>query len=154
MLRNRSNPLELPENAYVWFFDCEFTFIAASQIRRDLQLKQRGFPYGAWNHWRTLVAFKNSCLVAATCFAVIIMLQIEMGSKEKCKSRDHFFGKYIIPSIIDYIDGTHIKYWRAVILQSKWLFQYEWHDCKCNINFNIIYGFIFRFAMVHWKFEQ
>lgn len=36
-------------------------------------------------------------------------IQLEMDSAGKSRSREYFYSKYKIPSIIDCIDGTHVK---------------------------------------------
>ncbi|XP_017482545.1 PREDICTED: uncharacterized protein LOC108371486 [Rhagoletis zephyria] len=133
ILRDCSNPLELPETAFIAYYrlnkeafrmvlDTTEGHLTRSKVPPVLQLAP-SLRFLAEGSYQRSVGNDSSISVARSTVSTILddvlkvmerficpqWVKLEMDGTEKRRSRDYFYLKYKIPSIIGCIDGTHIK---------------------------------------------
>ncbi|XP_036347424.1 putative nuclease HARBI1 [Rhagoletis pomonella] len=133
ILRDRSNPLELPESAFIaqyrlnkdafiMVLDIVKPHLPASSIPPLLKLAavlrflaEGSYQRSVGNDSGISLGRSTVSLVLSEVLKIMERLicprwlKLTMDSNEKLKSRNYFYSKFKIPSIIDCIDGTHIK---------------------------------------------
>ncbi|XP_067625734.1 putative nuclease HARBI1 [Eurosta solidaginis] len=133
ILRDRSNPLELPETAFVSYYRINkeaFRMVLNTieghltrlKVLPVLQLAAT-LRFLAEGSYQTSVGKDSSISVARSTVSTILddvlnvmnqlvcpqWVKLEMDEPKQRRSRDYFYTKYKIPSIIGCIDATHIK---------------------------------------------
>ncbi|XP_017467601.1 PREDICTED: uncharacterized protein LOC108359991 [Rhagoletis zephyria] len=129
ILRDCGDPLELPETAFIAYYrlnkevlDTIEGHLTRSKVPPVLQLAA-SLRFLAEGSCQRSVGNDSSISVARSAVSTILddvlkvmerficpqWVKLEMDCIEKRISRDYFYLKYKIPSIIGCIDGTHIK---------------------------------------------